>query len=140
VTERQRGHTATHCNTLQRTTTHCSDRKTHFSPELCEILAATHCCNTLQPLLQHTATHCCNALQHIAATHCNTLLQHMATHCSDRKTHIFPQLGEITPATRCCNTLQHSTTHCSYSITHLLPELCEIIGTGGKGRCRGTAA
>ena len=44
--ETTKGHTATHCNTLQHTATHC---------------------NTLQ----HTATHCFT-LQH-TATHCNTL-------------------------------------------------------------------
>jgi len=57
-------HTAIHCNTLQRTATRC---------------------NTLQ----HTATHC-NTLQH-TVTHCN-ILQHTATHCS---------------------TLQHTVTHCN---------------------------
>jgi len=50
---------ATHCNTLQDTTT----QNGHTTEELEPI--ATHC-NTLQ----HNATHC-NSLQH-AATRCNT--------------------------------------------------------------------
>jgi len=62
-----RSHTATHCNTLPRTWTHCNTLQ-H---------TATHChalphnaarCNTLQ----RTATRC-HTLPH-AATHCNTLL------------------------------------------------------------------
>ena len=52
-------HSATHCNTLQRTATHC------------DILGhtATHCNK-----LQNTATHC-YTLKY-AATHCNTLHNH----------------------------------------------------------------
>jgi len=63
-------HTATHCNTLQRTATHW----THLN-------ALEHTAihwNTLQRIATH-----CNSLQQ-TATHCNTLdtLQHTATHCS----------------------------------------------------------
>ena len=68
---------ATHCDTLQHTTTQHNTLQTlqHI---------ATHCsvsriviCVPVQK--KHTATHC-NTLQH-TATHCNTL-QHTATHCN----------------------------------------------------------
>jgi len=55
--------TATHCNTLQPTTTQCVPTS---APQLSQ-LHFVFDCNTLQ----HTATHC-NTLQH-TATHSNTL-------------------------------------------------------------------
>ena len=64
--------TATHCNTLQHTATHCT---TH-----CSTLQHTEThCNTLQHTAQHTAAHC-NTLQH-TATHCDTL-QHTVPRCT----------------------------------------------------------
>ena len=129
--------TATRCNTLQHTETHCN----LFVP-LYRWYTATHC-NTLQ----HTATHC-NTLQH-TATHlsrfiefqlmlgyvdkkavadgwhdCNTLwhsatycctLQHTNAHCNTLQhtaTHMSLFLEYQHTATH-CNTLQHTATHCN---------------------------
>jgi len=97
-------HTATHCNTLQRTlqhtATHCNTLQhtaTHVIPGRRLSWINAHCathCNTLQHTLQHTATRCDprrtketshmhqHTLQH-TATHCN-ILQHTATHCKTR--------------------------------------------------------
>jgi len=57
-------HTATQCNTLQHTATHCNTLQ----------CTATHRRGCTPHTMQHTATHS-NALQH-TATHCNTL-QHI---------------------------------------------------------------
>jgi len=73
-------HTASHCNSMQRTAT-LQHTETHWNTLQ---HSATHC-NTLQDTARHcntlqlTATHC-NTLQH-TATHCNTL-RHTATHTS----------------------------------------------------------
>ena len=99
---------ATFCNTLQHTATHCNILHMHWTESVWYnmLYTATHC-NTLQ----HTATHC-NTLQ-LTATHCNTLYTHWsefvcynaqstATHCNTlqhTKTHY--------------NTLQHTATHCN---------------------------
>jgi len=112
------GHTATHCNTLQR---NIETRVSYQS----NLLSLTHC-----NALQHTATHC-NTLQY-AATFCNTL-QHTATHCRDMC--FIPELYAVIhtqqhTATPCkvlqhtatlCNTLQHTATHCNtlqHTATH----------------------
>ena len=129
-------HTATHCSTLQ----HSSSTLQH---------TAAHC-TTLQHLsstLQHTATLATptdqrqrhpayikgkrnlNTLQHLRArpqielhtsTHCSTLkrlssiLQHTATHCNTRepdlKQNFTPQSWVVSTH---CNTLQHTVTHCN---------------------------
>ena len=67
-------HTISHCNTLQRTATHCIALQ-HTPAGGTD--AIIHCVHS--SLLQRTAMHC-NALQR-TATHCNTL-QHTATHCN----------------------------------------------------------
>jgi len=84
-------HTATHCNTLDHTTTHSRNALQHTAT-YCDTLqhTATHC-NTLQ----HTATHSCNTPER-TATHGNTL-QHTATRC---------------------NTLQHTAAHPQTCNTH----------------------
>jgi len=64
--------TATHCNILQHTATHCMRRTA--SPLVCGPLKCVKKCNTLQ----HTATH--------IEKHCNTL-QHTTTHCIRREPH-----------------------------------------------------
>jgi len=109
----KRGHTATHCNTLD-TATHCNTLQ-HNARKLTLKHTAAHCktvdiakhCNTLAFIrwIPVRESHC-NTLQH-TATHCNTL-QHTATHLllSDG----FP--CESRTATH-CNTLQHTATHCN---------------------------
>jgi len=104
-------HTATLCNTLQRSATHCNALQ--HTATLCNILqrSATHC-----NALQHTAT-LCNTLQH-TATLCNTLqrnaLEHTATLCNtlQRSATLCTTLHHTAPH---CNTLQHtlSCTHCT---------------------------
>jgi len=73
-------HTATLCNTLQRTSIEEDKRQIKKSPlptsVYCSVLQSEAHCNTLQ----HTTTHC-NTLQH-TATHCNTLLHTATTHLS----------------------------------------------------------
>jgi len=69
-----RSHSATHCNTLPRTSTHCNTLQ-HTATHCHTMQHAATRCNTLQ----HTATHC-HTLPH-NTTCCNTL-QHTATHCS----------------------------------------------------------
>jgi len=71
-------HTATDCNTLQLTATHCSTRRPRRNATHCNTLqhTATHCNR-----LQLTATHCSTRRPRRTATHCNTL-QHTASHCN----------------------------------------------------------
>ena len=83
-------HTATQCNTLQKTALQ------HTATQCNKLLHATPHCITLQ----HTATQC-NTLHH-TAPHCNNTLQHTATYYNT------PQHT----ATH-CNTLQHTTPHCN---------------------------
>jgi len=68
--------TATHCNTLQHTATHCKTRCNalqHTATHLTRTPHVSSCATLLVCFitLQHTAIHC-NTLQH-TATHCNTL-------------------------------------------------------------------
>ena len=89
-------HTATHCNTLQRTAT--SPRAYRLCEFVTLFYTALHC-NTLQ----HTATHC-STLQHTAA-HCRTL-QNTAAHCRT-----------LQHTAAHCNTMQRTTT---------LPRACRL--------------
>ena len=113
--------TATCCNTLQHTATHCNTHALacHPSSFLKEIRLT----------LYHTAPQC-NTLQH-AATHCNT---HALMSPSS-----FSRGGCLTlhlPAPHCttlhhtaphCNTLQHASTHCN---THALSHLSQVFSRG----------
>jgi len=104
--------TATHCNTVQHSATHCNMWAIVCEIHLCGLSGD---CNTLQ----HTATHC-NTPQH-TATHCNTL-QHTATHCN-----------ALQHTATHCNTLQHTATHCNtlqHTATHMCAIMCEILLCG----------
>jgi len=78
-------HTAIHCITLQRTISHCNTYLASLGKEA----RSDQTLHTLQRTATHTEhartkshdpTTLCNALQH-TATHCNAL-QHTATHCN----------------------------------------------------------
>jgi len=122
-------HTATHCNTLQRTTTPVIALRApwHVSLATCYLWQ-----NGVSLALQHTATHC-NPLQH-TATHCNTL-QHTVAHCSTLQRPSTPSgyfsicpwklavcgrkvclsllhYGTLQHTATHSNTLQHTATHC----------------------------
>jgi len=88
---------ATHCNTLQQTT-------------------------TLYKTLQHSTTHC-NTLQH-TVTHCNTLQHSM---CRGAYSRLTSSRGAINidwnTMQHTCNTLQHTTAHCNI----LQHSMCENV-------------
>jgi len=104
-------HTATHCNLLYLTATHCSTL-VHFSL-LSEFTGslATHW-NTFQ----HLATHrCCiflwvhllvSSFASTSATHCDSL-QFTATHCSELQ-HNATYHNTLQHTAAHCNTLQHT--------------------------------
>ena len=104
-------HTATHCNTLQRTIV--MQHTTAPQPQL-QVLFAIHC-----NALQRTATHCtalqqqqprsrnCMSFLWHTATYCD-ILQHTTTHCNTLQ-HASPTAMIARPF---CNTLQHTATHC----------------------------
>jgi len=117
--------TATHCDALRRTATHCSTFGCHHSCNHRNTLRHTATrCNTLQ----HTATHC-NTLQHTATTHWITLgrhctcshrntLQHTATHCNTLQQHTGSHWAATVAAaivTHCgtLHVLQQAATHCN---------------------------
>jgi len=127
-------HTATHCNTLQRTATH---RLQHFATYSTPLLLPLHRdakqhthCHTMQHTETHrkyTATHCSlpvstllsilpsavEAFEHIESIFTN------AIHCNTRQ-HI---------ATR-CNTLQHAATHYNTRVSavlSILPTAVEVF-------------
>jgi len=89
----QHYYSAVHCNTLQRTVTHCNtlqhvwDNSSH-TLNMQHYYSAVHC-NTLQ----HTTTHC-NTLQH-TATHCNTCETTRLTHSTHIRIrmHIDPEIS-----------------------------------------------
>ena len=121
--------TATLCNTLQHSATHCNTLQTRcntLQPAACHRQGRLHrallwnrrqsaayslrwsglFCRSL--LLQHPATHC-NTLH--TATHCNTL-QHTATHCNALE-HTATHWNTLQHTATHCNTLQHIATHCN---------------------------
>ena len=134
-------HTATRCNTLQQhTATHCNHVGCHIVSR-CDILSAahcntlqrtaTHCNNTLQQnathynnaLQQHTATHCNYAGCHVASRYdimsyrdiphgCSVLQLVVAVCCSVLQwfRHDVISCHIVCTATH-CNTLQHTTIH-----------------------------
>jgi len=89
-------HTATHCHTLQQTETHCIARSLILPRDLCSELsplATLSQSNTLQHSVKHR-----NTLQHTEA-HYNNLAQLW--------------LILILLLKKYCNTLQHTATHCN---------------------------
>jgi len=118
------GHSATHCNTLQRTATPCNTlqhttthhfalKNTDKSCTRFSIIGLGAHCNTLQntaahcSTLQHTAAHC-STLQHTAA-HCSTLW-HTATHCNTLQ-YTAANCNTVRHTARHCKALQHTATH-----------------------------
>jgi len=119
-------HAATHCNSLQNTTT-CSNRKmstctqlqhtvTHCNTRECVIVTHMNLtgtcahCDTLN-ILQHTATHC-NTLQH-AATRCNRDMSTFARACRATTRELRTKLRlEDTETNRTLQAFNHSVAVC----------------------------
>jgi len=93
-------HTATNCNTLQLTVTHCN--VCHARVARVSRVRVTRPFHTLQ----HTATHC-NTLQH-TATHCNACQARVATVSTVHVTGPFHTLQLTVTG---CNTLQLAATY-----------------------------
>jgi len=106
-------HTATRCNTLQRTAKHCYTLALQHTATHCTALHRTathiqHYCNALQHYIQKSSR--CNTLQH-AATHCITL-QHTrtATHCNTLHDTVSHCDAHTTLLQRTATLLQHTAT------------------------------
>jgi len=84
--------TATLCNTLQHTATHCNNHDTHNN-------SFVRIWDLFTKAILHSELSSCSTLQH-TATHCNTL-QHNAQHCTTLHHSTY------------CTTLQHTATHCN---------------------------
>jgi len=115
---------ATHCNTLQRTATHCNapqhinvnaeqaaDTTRGIPVTRIDKISLQHArCNTLQ----RTATHC-NALQH-TATHkykCGTGCRYYAWHSRDSYWQNITATRSLQHTATHCNALQCTATHCN---------------------------
>jgi len=117
---------ATCCNTLQRTATHCNSPLQHtLQQPTCRVQT---CAGPL-PMSSSPATRC-NTLQRTATTHCNTL-QHTATHCNNPppKSALVPGLTMRASSATCCNTLRRTaTTHCNNTLQQPTSKISSCAG------------
>jgi len=122
-------HSATCCNMLQHSATHCD---MHIGEVLTARAIPGGGCDQR---LQHNAT-ICNTLQH-AATHCN-MLQHPRSSECHWWSHFWRRLRDICCKTlqrivQYCNTLQHTATHCNMPVGEELA--AGALSDGGCGKC-----